>query len=158
MRSPVLKHGIAAAAVALVLSGCIASKPSPVQQMANSMVGKPVAVAIKAFGPPTLNLPPCSYCTDGGTYAWDNTRISKQWQSQWVQTGTTTEQRIVGQTQGGNGIAPMLITQDVETPVGENRMVLADNVDYLCNIQAFTDMKDNIKSIDVVGCTADSRY
>ena len=75
-----------------------------------------------------------------------------------MQTGTTTEQRIVGQTQGGNGIAPMLITQDVETPVGENRMVLADNVDYLCNIQAFTDMKDNIKSIDVVGCTADSRY
>ncbi|MBW8724877.1 MAG: hypothetical protein JF625_06940 [Inquilinus limosus] len=156
MTSFLLKRAIPV--IVLLLSGCVASKPNPVQQMANSMVGKPIAVAIQAFGPPSLNLPPCSYCTDGGSYAWDNTRISKQWQNQWVQTGTATEQHIVGQTQGGNGLAPMLITQDVETPVGENRMVLADNVDYLCTIQAFTDMRDVIKSIDVAGCTSADRY
>lgn len=144
--------------VAAFVSGCVTSKPNPVQQAANTMVGKPIAVAIKAFGPPTLNLPLCSYCTDGGSYAWDNTRISKQWQNQWVQTGTATNQQVVGMTPGGNGIASMPIYQDVETPVGENRMVQVDNVDFLCNIQAFTDMKDNIKSISVVGCTADSRY
>ncbi|WP_225770565.1 hypothetical protein [Inquilinus sp. Marseille-Q2685] len=147
-----------AAAGALLLAGCVASRPNPVQQAADAMVGKPISVAIQAFGPPTLNLPPCSYCTDGGTYAWDNTRISRQWQSRWVQTGTQTSQRVVGRTQGGHGIAPMLITEDVTTPVGENRMVQVDNVDFLCNIQAFTDMKDVIKSIDVVGCTAADRY
>jgi len=122
------------------------------------MVGKPISVAIRAFGPPTLNLPPCSYCTDGGSYAWDNTKISKQWQNQWVQTGTEVNQQVVGMTPGGNGVAGTVIMQDVETPVGENQMVQVDTVDYLCNIQAFTDMKDNIKSISVVGCTADSRY
>lgn len=144
----------------ILLAGCVTAqqKPNLVQQAANTMVGKPISVAVKAFGQPTLNLPPCSYCTDGGSYAWDNTRISKQWQNQWVQTGTSTDQQIIGMTPGGNGIASMPIYQDVETPVGENRMVQVDNVDYLCNIQAFTDMKDIIKSISVVGCTADSRY
>lgn len=133
-------------------------QPNPVQKVADTMVDKPISVAIKAFGQPTLNLPPCSYCTDGGSYAWDNTRISKQWQNQWVQTGTTTSQQVVGMVPGGNGQASTVIMQDVETPVGENRMVQVDTVDFLCNIQAFTDMKDNIKSISVVGCTADSRY
>ncbi|PRH88537.1 hypothetical protein C5L14_04650 [Labrys okinawensis] len=144
----------------LLLTGCVttAQQSNPVQKAASTMIGKPISVAINAFGPPTLNLPPCSYCTDGGTYAWNNTRISRQWQSRWVQTGTSTSRQVVGMTQGGNGQAATIYTQDVETPVGENRMVQVDNVDYLCNIQAFTDMKDNIKSIDVAGCTADSRF
>lgn len=142
--------------VLLLVGACVtAAPPNPVQQAANTMVGKPISVAIQAFGTPSLNLPPCSYCTDGGTYAWDKTRISKQWQQQWIQTGTETSQQVVGMTPGGNGIAQMPIMQDVETPVGENRMVLADNIDYLCSIQAFTDMKDNIKSISVAGCTAE---
>jgi len=138
----------------LLIAGCVTAQPSQVQQAANNMVGKPISVAVAAFGPPTLNLPPCSYCTDGGTYAWDKTRISKQWQQQWVQTGTEVNQQVVGMTPGGNGVAGTVIMQDVETPVGENQMVLADNVDYLCNIQIFTDMKDNIKSVSVAGCTA----
>lgn len=144
--------------VALLLAGCAAPKPNPVQQVADTMVGKPVSVAFKAFGRPTLNLPPCSYCTDGGTYAWNNTRISKEWRMTWVQTGTETSQQVVGMTPGGRGVAPMMIVQNVSKPVGEDRMVEAANVDYLCNIQAFTDMKNIIKSISVVGCTSKDRY
>lgn len=152
----ILEMGGLAAAGAWLLAGCVASQPNPVQQAADAMVGKPISVAIQAFGPPSLNLPPCSYCTDGGTYAWDNTRISRQWQSRWVQTGTRTSRQVVGMTTGGGG-AQAPVFQDVETPVGEDRMVQVDNIDFLCNIQAFTDMKDVIKSIDVVGCTAADR-
>jgi hypothetical protein len=66
----------------------------PMQQAANTMVGKPISVAIQAFGTPSLNLPPCSYCTDGGTLCLgDKTQISKQWQQQWIQTGTETSSR-----------------------------------------------------------------
>jgi hypothetical protein len=56
-----------------------------------------------------------------GPYAWDKTQISKQWQQQWIQTGTETSQQVVGMTPGSNGIAQMPIMQDVETPVGENQ-------------------------------------
>lgn len=76
----------------------------------------------------------------------------------WVQTGTETSQQVVGMTPGGRGVAPMMIVQNVSKPVGEDRMVEAANVDYLCNIQAFTDMKNIIKSISVVGCTSKDRY
>ena len=156
---PLLKTGLPALGAALLLSGCLAPpKPNPVQQAANAMVGKPIGVAIKAFGPPSLNLPPCSYCTDGGTYAWNNTRISKDWRMTWVQTGVETRQQVVGMTPGGRGVAPTVIVQDVSRPVGEQRMVQTENVDFLCNIEAFTDMKNLIKSIHVVGCTSKDRY
>jgi hypothetical protein len=142
----------------LLLPGCATRPPNQIQQAANAMVGKPISVAIKAFGRPTLNLPPCSYCTDGGTYAWNNTRISREWRMTWVQTGTETSQQVVGMTPGGRGVAPTMIVQNVTKPVGEDRMVEADHVNFLCNIEAFTDMKNIIKSISVVGCTNKDRY
>lgn len=159
MNSSVLKLGVPAAALALLLSGCLASKPNPVQQMADSMVGKPISVAIKAFGQPNgLNLPPCSYCTDGGSYAWSNTRMSPTVYQEWVQTGTATDQRIIGMTQGGNGIASMPIYENTEVATGEYRPVQGMQIDYLCEILATTDMKDLIKTIQVTGCTEASRY
>ena len=142
----------------VLLAGCVAPKPNPVQQAANAMVGKPISVAFNVFGRPTLSLPPCSYCTDGGTYAWNNTRISKEWRMTWVQTGTETRQQVVGMTPGGRGVAPTMIVQNVSKPVGEDRMVEGTHVDFLCNIEAFTDMKNIIKSISVLGCTSKDRY
>ncbi|HEX7389235.1 MAG TPA: hypothetical protein VF286_03930 [Acidiphilium sp.] len=137
---------------ASVLAGCAAMGPSPIEQAAKTMVGQPVDVAFRSFGPPSVSNPPSQIFQSGGTYFWNDTSIAVDPNLSFIQTGSQyAGSHIAGMTPGGNGVAAMPMYQDDYQPTGYYGHQTA--LKYLCSIIVNTDTRNVITKATVIGCS-----
>ncbi len=143
-----MKHGFFGVTIlmaVLTLAGCDSQeivRPSPVKQAADGLIGKPLDVAIEAFGPPSLG-PPSSVVS--GSYLWNHTAFNP---SKLVAAQRLVGERIVGVTQAGNGVASRPVYQSQY----ETDYEWQQSISYFCTILVVVDAQGIITSAKVAGC------